>query len=376
MPAVQAVGNPEQSRKFDRGGGPAMPSAVSKGTWLKPECVSGLISIIIPTYNRASLIAIALDSVLAQTYRPIEIIVVDDGSADNTQEVVSEWAIETDLDLAVRYFHQANQGGCAARNRGLRESRGEFINFLDSDDRLLPVALQRKVDCLRSSPAPYCYDRGKRVNGEGKPLGHHGRPWSAYGGQFFLVYHFDTAGPLIRRELCQKIGPWDEALRGCQEEEYFARLKLLGGRGTFLDEVGHVVVEHLANRVVGSAGHRESFLPAREKMLRSIQLAGPAFAYEAEFLTNFLRLNYAQNATQAWRKGDHSLTVVNLQKARGYGYRRWHVNWFLVAARLLGTRLCAPLYFSLRERLHDAWRRLANKPDPDPVRKMYAIIGK
>jgi glycosyltransferase involved in cell wall biosynthesis len=341
-----------------------------------PDGVPGLVSIIIPTYNRASLIATALDSVLAQTYRPIEIVIVDDGSSDNTREVVNEWALKADARLAVRYFHQANQGGCTARNRGLRESRGEFINFLDSDDRLLPEALQRKVDCLRSSPAPYCYARGERVDDEGRPLGQHGRPWTAYGGQFFLVYHFDTNGPLIRRELCQQIGPWDESLRGCQEEEYFARLKLHGGRGTFLDEVGHVVVEHDASRVLGSKGHREAFLPAREKMLLSIQAAGPAFAHEAEFLTTFLRLNYAQNATQAWRKGDHSLAVANLQKAQGYGYRRWHVSWFLVAARLLGARLCAPLYFGLREWLHGARRRLANKPEPDPVREMHAIIGK
>lgn len=353
-----------------------MLSDANNGTWIRPNGVSGLISIIIPTYNRPSLIALSLDSVLEQTYRPIEIIVVDDGSADNTREVVSQWALKADARLAVRYFHQANQGGCAARNRGLRESRGEFINFLDSDDRLLGGALQRKVDCLCSSSALYCYDRGERVDGEGGPLGQHGRPWSAYGGQFFLVYHFDTTGPLIRRGLCQKIGPWDESLRGCQEEEYFARLKLHGGRGTFLDEVGHVVVEHVENRVVGSEGHRESFLPAREKMLRSIQLAGPAYASEAEFLTTFLRLNFARNAIEAWRKGDHSLAVANLQKARGYGYRPWHVGWFLMATRILGARFCAPLYFGLRDWLHVARRRLANKPDRDPVREMYAIIGK
>jgi glycosyltransferase involved in cell wall biosynthesis len=353
-----------------------MPSDAGSQSWMRPEGVAGLISVITPTYNRATFIATTLDSVLAQTYRPIEIIVVDDGSSDNTGPVIMEWKRKADAGLAVRYFRQENQGGCAARNRGLRESRGEFINFLDSDDRLLPDALQRKVDCLRSSPAPYCYDLGERVDGDGKLVGHHGRPWSAYGGKFFLVYHFDITGPLVRRGLCQKIGPWDESLRGCQEEEYFARLKLHGGRGTFLDQIGHVVVEHEENRVVGSKGHRRAFLPAREKMLQSIQLAGPAYAQEAEFLTALLRLNYAQNATQAWREGDCNRAVANLQKARDYGYSSWHVTWFLTATRLVGAKLFAPLYFSLRERLHNMRGRLANKPEPDPVREMYAIIGK
>ena len=319
---------------------------------MRPDSIPGLISIIIPTYNRASLITASLDSVLAQTYRPIEIILVDDGSSDNTREVVTEWALKADVGLAVRYFHQANQGGCAARNRGLVESQGEFVNFLDSDDRLLPGALQRKVDCLRSSAAPYCYDRGERVDGEGKPLGYHGRPWTAYGGLFFLTYHFDAAGPLIRRSLCIQVGPWHDSLSGSQEVEYFARLKLHGGRGTFLDEVGHVVVEHAGSRITNSPQYMRDALKVRELILSTIRKAGPQYAHEADFEEGMLMLIYAAEATKAYHAGNLDHALFYLKKARQFGYRVWHARWLITLHEFLPWNLFVHLYFLVREWFH------------------------
>ncbi len=86
------------------------------------------ISVIIATYNRAHLIAETLESVLAQAYRDFEIIVVDDGSTDNTREVVARY------ETRVRYIYQKNRGPSAARNRGVREARGSWISIQDSDD--------------------------------------------------------------------------------------------------------------------------------------------------------------------------------------------------------------------------------------------------
>ena len=124
------------------------------GRWMSEEYVPGLVSVIIPTYNRAELLVEAMDSVWAQTYRPIELIVVDDGSTDKTREVVQEWRkkCEADHQFALRYFHQANKGAPAARNLGLIESRGEFIQILDSDDYLHPLRLQRMLKAARSLP--------------------------------------------------------------------------------------------------------------------------------------------------------------------------------------------------------------------------------
>jgi GT2 family glycosyltransferase len=106
----------------------------------------GLVSIIIPTYNRAGLIRLAIDSALAQTYGRIEIIVVDDGSKDNTREVVESYGDP------VRYVYKQNGGVAAARNLGFRHARGEFIALLDSDDEWLPWKLEAQVRVLQSHP--------------------------------------------------------------------------------------------------------------------------------------------------------------------------------------------------------------------------------
>ena len=106
---------------------------------------SGLVSVIIPCYNQAHFLDEAIQSALAQTYSHREVFIVDDGSADNTAEVAAGFG-------GVRYIRQENSGVSAARNTGLKESRGEYLVFLDADDRLLPEALEIGVDCLRRHP--------------------------------------------------------------------------------------------------------------------------------------------------------------------------------------------------------------------------------
>jgi len=107
----------------------------------------GLVSVIIPTYNRSRIITQTIESVLRQTYRPVEIIIADDGSSDDTSEVVKKYGEQ------IRYFHQANAGVSKARNLGLRQARGEFIALLDSDDCWFPWKLQVQVEFLRRFPA-------------------------------------------------------------------------------------------------------------------------------------------------------------------------------------------------------------------------------
>ncbi len=110
------------------------------------EQVDGLVSVIIPTYNRARLCKQAVESALLQTYRNVEVIVIDDGSTDNTKEVVSFF------DSRVRLLSQKNSGVSSARNLGMQSARGEFIAFLDSDDSWLPWKLELQVNLLRTLP--------------------------------------------------------------------------------------------------------------------------------------------------------------------------------------------------------------------------------
>src|SRR5207247_7128348 len=116
---------------------------ISTNKLLTPE--AGLVSIIITCYNQAQILREAIQSALAQTYSHREIFIVDDGSTDNTAEVTAGFA-------GVRYIRQENAGVSTARNTGLKESRGEYLVFLDADDRLLPEALEIGVNYLREHP--------------------------------------------------------------------------------------------------------------------------------------------------------------------------------------------------------------------------------
>jgi len=105
------------------------------------------VSVIIPTYNRAHLIGRAIQSILNQTYQDFEVIVVDDGSIDSTEEVIKEFQ---EHDKRIKYIrHEKNRGGAAARNTGIKVARGEYIAFQDSDDEWLPEKLERQMDIFQ-----------------------------------------------------------------------------------------------------------------------------------------------------------------------------------------------------------------------------------
>lgn len=131
------------------------------------------VSVVIPTYNRAGLVQEAIDSVLAQLFQDVELIVVDDGSEDDTASILQER-----YGSAIRLVVQENQGESGARNRGIRESTGEYVAFLDSDDMWLPGKLSRQIDVLDRWPdigliscqAYWMRDDGRRL--KMKPQGH------------------------------------------------------------------------------------------------------------------------------------------------------------------------------------------------------------
>lgn len=111
-----------------------------------------LVSVVIPTHNRAALLKRALQSVLAQTYQNLEIIVVDDASSDATHEVVGDF-----VDPRIRYIrHEASKGGSGARNTGIRAARGEYIAFLDDDDEWVPEKTREQLSVLDHCDAVLC----------------------------------------------------------------------------------------------------------------------------------------------------------------------------------------------------------------------------
>ena len=109
-----------------------------------------LVSVVIPTHNRADLLPRAIDSVLNQTYSNFEIIVVSDGSTDNTEEVVKSYS---DKDSRIRFIgYSPARGGNIARNTGIEAAKGEYVAFLDDDDEWMPEKLKKQIKVMESNP--------------------------------------------------------------------------------------------------------------------------------------------------------------------------------------------------------------------------------
>ncbi len=127
-----------------------------------------LISIIMPTFMHAGFIAQAIISVMGQTYQNWELIIVDDGSSDNTKEVVASFL----ADRRIMYFAQVNAGASAARNKGIMVSGGELIAYLDSDDVFLPDHLQVRVEMINNLGVDFVFGPLFVVNGAKKEIYH------------------------------------------------------------------------------------------------------------------------------------------------------------------------------------------------------------
>ena len=179
-----------------------------------------LVSVIIPTYNHGHFVGEAIESVLTQTYPHHEIVVVDDGSTDGTANVVANYH-------GVRYVWQRNRGLSAARNRGIHESRGEYLVFLDSDDRLLPQHVELSLEALRSHPEAgwVCGD----FRFIGKPptwwRGHYCDPRPDHFGSLLrLDFVFVPHCVMYRREVVLRSGGFDERVKSCEDLEFYLRV--------------------------------------------------------------------------------------------------------------------------------------------------------
>jgi glycosyltransferase involved in cell wall biosynthesis len=179
------------------------------------------VSVIIPTYNRAGIIAEAVDSVLAQDYKDFELIVVDDGSTDNTSEVMARYGDD------VRVLFQENKGVSAARNRGITEASGKLIAFLDSDDLWLPQKLSTQVEFFSQRPdALICQTEevwlrnGIRIN----PKHRHKKPSGMIFEPSLKLCLVSPSAVMIRRDLLDRTGGFDETLPACEDYDLWLRI--------------------------------------------------------------------------------------------------------------------------------------------------------
>lgn len=211
----------------------------------------GLVSTIIPVYNRPDLLRDAVQSVLDQTYRPIEIIIVDDGSTDDTAQAADRLA--ADYPDEIRVVHQKNTGPGLAREAGRLAARGEFIQYLDSDDILLQVKFELQAAGLKAHPecgVSYGKTRYRYSDGTVEKMA-----WKGSGVRaetmfpsFLLSRWWDTPTPLYRSSLCEEAGPWTD-LRLEEDWEYDCRVAALGVKLHYCDEFIVEVRDHENGRL-------------------------------------------------------------------------------------------------------------------------------
>ena len=194
------------------------------------------VSIIIPTYNRLEFLKEAIQSVQRQTYRDYELIIVDDGSTDGTKAYLESLTNESEVPRPrpsiyypppLRYVFQKNRGVSSARNNGILSSKGEYICFLDSDDRWHKTKLEKQMQVLESAPTQVaCYTDEKWIL-NGKHFNQHKKHRKSGGYIFAKALPLCIISPssiMLKRELINELGLFDEKFVVCEDYEYWLRL--------------------------------------------------------------------------------------------------------------------------------------------------------
>lgn len=197
-----------------------------------------LISVIVPVYNRSIFIKECLNSIINQSYRPIELVLVDDGSTDNSNEILNTFKNQNESDsFQIKIISQSNSGAPSARNNGFKNSTGKYIQFLDSDDILLKNKLQIQFDYIKKHNCDMVYSKAQHIS-ENKELLNFfwGNKLSNTSDDYFN-FSWQTMCPLYKRESINKIGLWDIKLNINQDWEYCIRTVLSGVKIEFHDEV-------------------------------------------------------------------------------------------------------------------------------------------
>jgi glycosyltransferase involved in cell wall biosynthesis len=214
-----------------------------------------LVSVIIPVYNGGRYLRTALESVFAQTYRPLEVIVVDDGSVDDSGVIAQSFN-------GVRYIHQANQGVAAARNNGIEATRGEFLAFLDQDDLWKSEKLKLQIGYLLTHPdLGYTLTQQQFFLDPGATL----PAW--FRKELFSSVHTGwVLGTLVvRRTAFEKVGNFATSYSAASDGDWFFRAKAVGISMAVVPELLLLKRIHGANE----SAHAKEILSELRKVVKS-----------------------------------------------------------------------------------------------------------
>jgi glycosyltransferase involved in cell wall biosynthesis len=310
------------------------------------------VSIIIPVYNAARFLRDTLASALRQDVADKEIIVVDDGSADDSLAIARQFASDQ-----VRVFSQINRGASSARNRGLAEARGEFIQFLDADDLLAPNKISEQLRAVENAPSTLASGRwGVFTMTPADAVFTDERMYHSANPIDWLTEAWTNAGMmqpgcwLVPRALLDRAGPWNESLSLDDDGEYFGRVILASSGVTFVPSALTYYRRHSGERVSairGERGWRSSFSSCelKEKALLSVENSvrtrrACASNYARFAWENFPESgDYARRAIARWHALDASVRPPaggprEALVARYLGWR-WARRWQKLRRRTL-----------------------------------------
>lgn len=228
------------------------------------------VSVIIPAYNKAAYTRQAVDSVLAQDYSSVELIVVDDGSTDETQEVLQSYGSR------LIYVRKVNGGACSARNVGLSRATGEWVAFLDCDDLYRPKKISQSVAFLKSNPSyGFVYTAADFINREGQVVGQYDHARSRHTG---WIYDHLLKGNMIcnstvvaRRDIVMKAGGFDERFFMPADWDMWLRLARLAPAGYLAEYLSayRVTDNYILNRLP-QAYQEEHMMLEKQKTLAAL----------------------------------------------------------------------------------------------------------
>ena len=270
------------------------------------------ISVVIPSYNRAQHIEKAIDSVFEQKMENIEIILVDDGSTDNTREI-----IQKKYGDRVRYFYQENQGSPGARNTGIKNARGDYVAFLDSDDYWRPDKLERQLALINEHPeyglvASRCakIQYAGNLKKSNRPLSYQGRRgksgWVLK--DLFEKNFIRTSSVMIRKDCFDSVGLFDEELLQTQDYDLWLRMAAEYPVG-FINEALTVYVDNPNGISIDSLIGRLYRLRALEKDYLKKKISVKRYNHRMAKNYNVIGRHYLQ-------RGDREKGLVYLKKAQ------------------------------------------------------------
>ncbi len=270
------------------------------------------VSVVIPTYNHRAYVLDALDSVFRQTFTDYEVIVVNDGSPDDTGEVLRPLAEAG----RIRYIEQPNAGQAAARNRGIAEARGEFIALLDDDDLWPPDKLAWQTAALVANPTWTMVTGYSEVLGAGPASKHpESLPAPHPGKRLFAACNWirSPGQVLIRREAVRRIGLFDPAIRGADDWDLYIRLAE-AGPVVFVDRLALYYRLHASN---ASADCWGMFTNVRRVYRK--HFARPASASDVEGQSEYRHVTLAHYHSQLLAQGDgHRVAGRPWEAAKAY----------------------------------------------------------